>query len=77
MLGSLFVDALEFIPDHAQLLLDKTVETAELAFAALGISLLVALPVGLWLGHKHRGLFIALGCPRSVAPCRASRSSES
>jgi osmoprotectant transport system permease protein len=61
MLGSLFVDALQFIPDHAQLLLDKTVETAELAFAALGISLLIALPVGLWLGHKHRGLFIALG----------------
>jgi osmoprotectant transport system permease protein len=61
MLGSLFVDALQFIPDHAQLLLDKTVETAELAFTALGISLLIALPVGLWLGHKHRGLFFALG----------------
>jgi osmoprotectant transport system permease protein len=61
MVGSLFVDALQFIPDHAQLLLDKTIETAELAFTALGISLLIALPVGLWLGHKHRGLFIALG----------------
>jgi len=61
MLGSIFVDALQFIPDHAQLLLDKTVETAELAFTALAISLLIALPVGLWLGHKHRGLFIALG----------------
>jgi osmoprotectant transport system permease protein len=61
MLGSLFVDALQFIPDHAQLLLDKTIETAELAFTALGISLLIALPIGLWLGHKHRGLFIALG----------------
>ena len=36
-------------------------ETAELAFAALGISLLIALPVGLWLGHRHRGLFLALG----------------
>jgi osmoprotectant transport system permease protein len=61
MLGSLFVDALQFIPDHAQLLLDKTIETAELAFTALGISLLIALPIGLWLGHRHRGLFIALG----------------
>jgi osmoprotectant transport system permease protein len=61
MLASLFVDALQFIPDHAQLLLDKTIETAELAFAALGISLLIALPVGLWLGHKHRGLSLALG----------------
>jgi osmoprotectant transport system permease protein len=61
MLASLFVDALQFIPDHAQLLLDKTVETAELAFTALGISLLIALPLGLWLGHRHRGLFFALG----------------
>jgi osmoprotectant transport system permease protein len=61
MIASLFVDALQFIPDHAQLLLDKTIETAELAFTALGISLLIALPVGLFLGHKHRGLFIALG----------------
>jgi osmoprotectant transport system permease protein len=61
MLGSLFVDALQFIPDHAHLLLQKTLETAELAFTALAISLLIALPVGLWLGHRHRGLFFALG----------------
>jgi osmoprotectant transport system permease protein len=61
MLASLFVDALQFIPDHAQLLWDKTVETAELAFTALGISLLIALPLGLWLGHRHKGLFFALG----------------
>ena len=61
MLGSVFVDALQFIPDHAQLLLDKTLETAELAFTALAISLVIALPLGLWLGHKHRGLFLALG----------------
>jgi osmoprotectant transport system permease protein len=61
MLASLFVDALRFIPDHAALLLEKTAETAELAFTALGIAIVVALPVGLWLGHRHRGLFVALG----------------
>ena len=38
MLASLFVDAFRFIADHASLLLDKTVETAELAFTALGIA---------------------------------------
>jgi osmoprotectant transport system permease protein len=32
-----------------------------LAFAALGIGIVIALPVGLWLGHRHRGLFLALG----------------
>lgn len=58
--ASLFFDALRFIPDHPGLLLDKSAELAELAFAALGIALVLALPVGLWLGHRHRGLFVAL-----------------
>jgi osmoprotectant transport system permease protein len=61
MLASLFVDAFRFIPDNVHLLLQKTVELAELAFAALGIAMLIALPLGLWLGHRHRGLFVALG----------------
>jgi osmoprotectant transport system permease protein len=61
MLASLFVDTLRFIPDHAGLLLQKAAETAELAFTALGIGLAIALPLGLWLGHRHRGLTFALG----------------
>jgi len=61
MLASLIVDAFQFIADNASLLLDKTAETAELAFTALGIAILLGLPLGLWLGHRHRGLFIALG----------------
>jgi osmoprotectant transport system permease protein len=60
MLASVFVDAFRFMPSHASLLLHKTGETAELAFAALAIALLVALPLGLWLGHRHRGLLLAL-----------------
>lgn len=60
IVGGLFVDALRFIPDNASLLLQKTAETAELAFTALGIAILVALPLGLWLGHKHRGLSVAV-----------------
>ena len=61
MVGSTFVDAFRFMPNHFSLLLDKTGETAELAFAALAIALLIALPLGLWLGHRHRGLLLALG----------------
>jgi osmoprotectant transport system permease protein len=61
MLASLFVDTFRFIADNAGLLLQKAAETAELAFAALGIAILLALPLGLWLGHRHRGLFVALG----------------
>jgi osmoprotectant transport system permease protein len=60
MLASLFVDSFRFIPDHAALLLEKAGELAELAFAALGIAIVIALPLGLWLGHRHRGLFLAL-----------------
>ena len=61
MLASLFVETFQFIGDNTSLLLQKAAETAELAFTALGISLLLALPLGLWLGHRHRGLFLALG----------------
>jgi osmoprotectant transport system permease protein len=60
MVASTFVDAFRFMPSHASLLLNKTGETAELAFAALAVALLIALPLGLWLGHRHRGLLLAL-----------------
>jgi osmoprotectant transport system permease protein len=61
IVGGVFVDALRFIPDNASLLLVKTGQLAELAFTALGIALMIALPLGLWLGHRHRGLVLALG----------------
>jgi len=61
MLGSAFVDAFRFIPANASLLFSKSGETAELAFAALAIAIVLALPLGAWLGHRHRGLFFALG----------------
>jgi osmoprotectant transport system permease protein len=61
MLGSAFVDAFRFIPANASLLFNKSGETAELAFTALAIAIILALPLGAWLGHRHRGLFFALG----------------
>ena len=61
MLASLFVDTFRFIGDNPGLLLEKAGQTAELAFTALGIGLVIALPLGLWLGHRHRGLTLALG----------------
>jgi osmoprotectant transport system permease protein len=54
-----FVDAFRFIGDNSGLLLSKTGQHLELSAAALGIALVLALPLGLWLGHLHRGLFFA------------------
>jgi osmoprotectant transport system permease protein len=54
-----FVDAFRFMGDHGGLLLSKTGQHLELSGAALGIALLISLPIGLWLGHLHRGLFVA------------------
>jgi osmoprotectant transport system permease protein len=60
ILAGAFADAFSFIPPHISLLLQKSLETAELSFTALAIALVLALPVGLWLGHRHRGLFTTL-----------------
>lgn len=54
-----FAHAFRFMGEHPHLLLEKTGQHLELSCAALGIALLLALPAGLWLGHLHRGLFLA------------------
>jgi osmoprotectant transport system permease protein len=56
-----FVDALRFIGDHPGFLAHKAFEQLELSGAALGLALLVALPVGIVLGHLHRGSALAIG----------------
>ncbi len=56
-----FVDAARFIADNPGLLATKTLEQLELSGAALLIAVAIALPVGVLLGHFHRGLGIAIG----------------
>ena len=56
-----FVDAVRFIGDHPSFLAHKALEQLELSGAALGIALLIALPLGIALGHFHRGSTIAIG----------------
>jgi osmoprotectant transport system permease protein len=55
-----FLDAFEFMGTHLGLLWSKTLEMLALSGAAIGVSLLVALPIGMWLGHLHRGSFVAI-----------------
>jgi osmoprotectant transport system permease protein len=55
-----FPDAITFIVDHPGLLWHKSVQHMELSGAALGIALLLALPLGVVLGHVRRGSFVAI-----------------
>jgi len=55
-----FGGALEFIVERHELLLEKTWEHVVLSGAALGVALVLALPLGVALGHVHRGSFVAI-----------------
>jgi osmoprotectant transport system permease protein len=55
-----FVDGIEFVFDNPGLIWDKTVEHLLLSGAAMGVAMAVALPLGVWLGHLHRGSFLAI-----------------
>jgi osmoprotectant transport system permease protein len=63
-----FVEAFQFIgrngaiPGDPQLpsLLHLTLETLKVGAIGVGISLAIALPLGIWLGHIHRGSFLAI-----------------
>jgi osmoprotectant transport system permease protein len=57
---SVFPEAIEFVFDERSLILEKTWEHLLLSGAAMAVALLVALPLGVWLGHLHRGSFIAI-----------------
>jgi len=56
-----FVDAFRFIGDNPGFLATKALEQLELSGAALGLAVLVTLPLGVFLGHLHRGSSLAIG----------------
>jgi osmoprotectant transport system permease protein len=53
-------DLVNFFSDNASLLFNKAVATMGIAALAIAIALLVALPTGVWLGHRHAGSFLAI-----------------
>ncbi len=55
-----FPDAIRFIGDNPGLLWHKSLEQLGLSATAIGIALAVALPLGVLLGHLHRGSFVAI-----------------
>jgi len=63
-----FIDAFKFIGRNGQVpgdpplptLVHLTLETLKIATIGVAISVAIALPIGLWLGHVHRGSFVAI-----------------
>jgi osmoprotectant transport system permease protein len=55
-----FGNAFKFIGDHVHLCVTKILEHLALSGAAIGVAIAIALPLGIWLGHIHRGSFIAV-----------------
>jgi osmoprotectant transport system permease protein len=55
-----FVNSFDFMVDQHELLLEKTWDHLLLSGAALAVSICVAVPLGVVLGHLHRGSFIAV-----------------
>jgi osmoprotectant transport system permease protein len=53
-------DPLTFFFNNLHLFLVKVIAHLELSFAAIGVAILLAIPLGAWLGHVHRGSFLAI-----------------
>lgn len=55
-----FLDAIKFIGHNGDLLATKTGEHLVISAEGIVIALLIAVPLGVWLGHVHRGSFLAI-----------------
>lgn len=54
-----FAKAFPFMVDNFGLLMEKTGEHLWLSLVAMAVSVVIGVPVGLWLGHIHKGEFLA------------------
>ena len=55
-----FENAIEFLGENTGLIWDKTLEHVWLSVASLAVAMAIAIPLGVWLGHRHRGSFVAI-----------------
>lgn len=55
-----FGDAIRFLGENFGLVWEKTVEHLVLSGASIGVAIVLAVPLGVWLGHLHRGSFVAI-----------------
>jgi osmoprotectant transport system permease protein len=55
-----FVNAVKFFFNNLSLMADKTLAHLEISFASIAVAILIAVPLGVWLGHLHRWSFFAI-----------------
>jgi osmoprotectant transport system permease protein len=55
-----FLDAFTFFGNNLSLFRDKTLAHLAISFASIGMATAIAIPLGVWLGHIHRGSFLAI-----------------
>ncbi|ADB51681.1 ABC transporter permease [Conexibacter woesei] len=55
-----FIDAFKFIGENTALLWELTLDHLALTAASMAIALVIAIPLGVWLGHLHRFSFAAI-----------------
>ncbi|MBV9003891.1 MAG: ABC transporter permease [Solirubrobacterales bacterium] len=53
-------DPFSFFIHNLSLFASKTAAHLELSFVAIGVAIVLAIPLGVWLGHVHRGSFLAI-----------------
>lgn len=53
-------DPFTFFFNNLSLFGNKTLEHLALSFASVGVAIAIAIPLGIWLGHIHRGSFLAI-----------------
>jgi osmoprotectant transport system permease protein len=53
-------DLLDFFADNVSLLVDRTFEHIVICAIAMAVSIAIALPTGVLLGHRHAGSFLAI-----------------
>ena len=61
IIAGAFTGAFHFIVHNPHFLATRALEQIELSAAAVGIALGIALPLGVTLGHLHRGASLAIG----------------
>src|SRR5947209_3414251 len=55
-----FLHAFTFIGNNSNLVWTKTLSHLAISFASIGTAMLIAIPLGVWLGHVHRASFLAI-----------------